>query len=247
MGKEKDQYNVKIEVFEGPLGVLLNMIERRKLFINDISLSQIADDYIAYIQNNNIFSIDDSSDFILIASTLMLIKSKSLLPKIELSLDEERKIDDLGERLKSYQRIKELSIHIKNRFGENIIFQKKENHRKILDYVFSPDKNIKKEKMFSLVVDLIIRLPKKENKAERKVKKVISLEEVISNLSEKIRRGIKLSFNEFSKKEKAEKIEIVVNFLAMLELFKQGTIFVDQKVIFGDIDMESREVLIPHY
>ncbi len=93
-----EEYLVKTHIFEGPLDTLLSLIEKRKLFINDISLAQVADDYIAYIKSLNEFPIADSSHFILIASTLVLIKSKSLLPDLNLTTEEQESIDDLEDR-----------------------------------------------------------------------------------------------------------------------------------------------------
>jgi segregation and condensation protein A len=88
-------YKVKTETFEGPLDLLLSLIEKRKLFINDISLAKVADDYVSHIQSLGNFPIADSANFILIASTLLLIKSKSLLPQLTLSEEEQTNVDDL--------------------------------------------------------------------------------------------------------------------------------------------------------
>src|SRR3954463_13221764 len=114
-------YKVKVSQFEGPLDLLLNLIEKRKLFINEISLARIADDYIAYVQQLGSFPIAESAQFILIASTLLLIKSKSLLPTLHFSLEEEASVEDLENRLKLYQRVPNLTVHIKDRFGKEII------------------------------------------------------------------------------------------------------------------------------
>ncbi len=245
MSNESD-YKVKTESFEGPLGVLLNMIEKRKLFINDISLAEISDDYISYLRNSNNFSIKDSVDFILIASALMLIKSRSLLPNLNLTLEEEKKIDDLEGRLKAYKEIRDLSEHVKKRFGKQIIFQKKQV-KGVVEPVFSPDKNITKDSLFALAVESLTKIPKKQIAPRKSVRKVVSLEEMIDNLTERIKSSMKMSFADFSKKDKAEKVNVVVSFLAMLELFKQGSISVSQSISFGDISMENREVGTPHY
>ena len=102
----ENAFQIKTEVFEGPLDLLLNLIEKRKLFINDIALSKVADDYIAYLQSQEKFPIAQSADFLVIASTLLLIKSKSLLPNLNLSEEEQHDVNDLERRLKIYQRIK---------------------------------------------------------------------------------------------------------------------------------------------
>ncbi|HVT74797.1 MAG TPA: segregation/condensation protein A, partial [Candidatus Paceibacterota bacterium] len=97
-------FTVKQERFEGPLELLLDLIEKRKLFVNDVSLSKVADDYIGYVNNLGEFPVAEGAQFVLIASTLLLIKSKSLLPTLELTTDEQASIDDLNRRLKIYER-----------------------------------------------------------------------------------------------------------------------------------------------
>jgi segregation and condensation protein A len=98
-----DKFLVKTEAFEGPLDLLLHLIEKRKLLINEVSLIKITDDYIEYIQSHDNISLKNNAHFILVASTLVLIKSKSLLPTLELTREEEQDIEDLEARI--YQRL----------------------------------------------------------------------------------------------------------------------------------------------
>ncbi|MDD2935169.1 MAG: segregation/condensation protein A [Candidatus Pacebacteria bacterium] len=238
------EYTIKTQSFEGPLGLLLDLIEKRKLFINDISLSVIADDYIEYIRNRGSMSIRESSEFILIASALMLIKSKSLLPNLNLSTEEEQSIEDLENRLRLYKRFRELSIHVNQRFGKNIIFAG--NKTKNIEIIFSPDKHTSVDNLFSSIVSVITKLPKKEIISKGAVRKVISLEEMIDNLTERIKRQVKMSFSEFSG-NKTEKINVVVSFLAVLELVKQGIVAVKQTATFGEIDIENTDISTPVY
>lgn len=242
---EEQKYKIKTEVFEGSLDLLLNLIEKRKLFINDISLAKITDEYIEYIKNNQNFSVGDSSNFVLVASTLILIKSKSLLPTLDLTLEEEKNIEDLEDRLKEYQKTRELSRYIEKMFGKNIIFSK--SNSRSFEPIFSPDKKITLKNTFSSIREIINNFPVKEIIPKRVVKKVISLEETIQNLTKRIKSNIKMSFNEFSGIGKVEKINIVVSFLAMLELVKQGVVLVKQKDSFEDIDIENGEVGVPTY
>ena len=88
-------FTVKQQQFEGPLELLLDLIEKRKLFVSDIALAQVTDDYIAHIKSSTEFPIADSAQFILVASTLLLIKSKSLLPSLDLTTEEQADIKDL--------------------------------------------------------------------------------------------------------------------------------------------------------
>lgn len=240
-----ERYKIKTEIFEGPLDLLLSLIEKRKLFINDISLAKIADDYIEYIKNSGDFSIRNSSDFVLVASTLILIKSKSLLPTLNLTLEEEQSIEDLEDRLKEYKKIKELSIHVSERFGKNNIYPR--NEKKDFTPIFSPDTKITSQNMFGLIVEIITKLPKKEIIPKGMVRKVVSLEKVINDLTNRIKANFKMSFRDFSGGSKAEKINVVVSFLAMLELVKQGIVDVKQQKNFDDIDIENMEVGVPHY
>jgi len=241
---ETNAFKIKTEVFEGPLDLLLSLIEKRKLFINDISLAKVADDYIAYLQSLEKFPIADSADFLVIASTLLLIKSKSLLPNLSLTEDENRDVNDLEKRLKIYQRIKELSQHIKVQFGKNIIFYAEQ--RKMLP-VFSPDATMTKENFLSAIVSVIKALPKIENIPKAVVKKVISLEEMISTLTNRIQSSIKMSFREFAKVGKEERVNVIISFLAMLELVKQGIVSVKQNNHFDDIEIETQQTGVPHY
>ena len=240
-----DAFKIKTEVFEGPLDLLLNLIEKKKLFINDIALSKVADDYIAYLQNQEQFPIAQSADFLVIASTLLLIKSKSLLPNLNLSEEEQHDVSDLERRLKIYQRIKELSVHIKNQFGKEIIFAAEP--RKAIP-VFSPDTTMTKENFLTAIMSVIKGLPKMaENIPKAVVKKVISLEEMIGNLTTRIQSSLKLSFREFAKVGKEERVNVIISFLAMLELVKQGIVNVRQNNQFEDIEMETQNTGLPHY
>jgi len=244
-----DEYQVKTHIFEGPLDTLLSLIEKRKLFINDISLSQVADDYIAYIkQRENVadnFPIADSAHFILIASTLVLIKSKSLLPNLTLTEEEEHSIEDLEARLTEYQKYKALSVHLRERFGIHAEYLRLPSKEKVI--VFAPDKNTTISCLYETISSLILEIPKIEFVPKAVVQKVISLEEMMEDLRERITASLKMSFKDFAKVDKAEKVSVIVSFLAMLELVKQGIISVRQDHDFHDIEIETQVAGVPKY
>lgn len=237
-------FTVKQQSFDGPLDVLLTLIEKRKLFINDISLAKVADDYLAHIKTLGNFPIADSANFVLIASTLVLIKSKSLLPNLELTADEQGDIADLERRLKIYRRIKELSVGIKERFGKHISFSPEP--RKV-EPIFSPDTSMTVAALISAVRDVLKNLPKKEFLPKVIVEKVMSLEEMITHLTKRVTDSLRMSFREFSKGGKENKIHVIVSFLAMLELVKQGIISVTQESRNDDILMETESLGVPKY
>jgi segregation and condensation protein A len=238
-------HTVKTEVFEGPLDLLLSLIEKRKLFINDISLSKIADDYIETIRALPEIPLKDVANFVFIASTLVLIKSKSLLPSLNLSLEEEGDIERLKDRLRIYQRIKELSEHVKQTFGKNIIFEREAPKRAVI--TFSPGEDTIIQNIFIAVENILMHLPKITVSPQAVVKKMITLEDAIGKLVKRIDQHLKMSFKKYSGLGKEEKSTVIVNFLAVLELIKRGAIDAVQKDNFSDFDIETREIKVPHY
>jgi len=239
-----NQFKIKTEVFEGPMDLLLSLIEKRKLLINDVSLAKVTDDFISHLQNREVYSIKDTSEFLVVASTLLLIKSRSLIPSLNLSEEEKTDMRDLELKLKIYKKIKELSINIKNNFGKKIIFFP--NARKA-EPVFSPSPEMNAENISKAIFEVIKNLPKFEVKPKLKVVKVVSLEEMITSLTKRVQSSLKMSFKDFSGIGKAEKVNVIVSFLAMLELVKQGIIEVNQREKFDDIQMETKNVGVPSY
>jgi segregation and condensation protein A len=239
-----DKYQVKTEVYEGPLDVLLQLIEKRKLFINDISLAEITDNFIEYVQSMQRLPLKNIADFIVVASTLVLIKSKSLMPVLDLTEEEEMSIDELEFRLREYKEIKRLSRYVDNLFGKQIIFSKKPTH---IEPVFSPETSLTPENLYLSALSLINSFPKKEDIKQAAIKKVVSLEEMMSHLTERIKSSLKLSFRNFSDVSGGEKINIIVSFLAVLELVKRGIVSVNQDKEFEDFDIENQDVGVPNY
>jgi len=242
-------YSVKTGSFEGPLDLLLTLIEDRKFFVNEISLAEVTNDYISYLKTVNETSNDkhiaDVSYFVLIASTLILVKSKSLLPNLSLTEDEKENITDLENRLKLYQIIKGASVNINANFGKKIIFMP--NERIWSEPIFSPDPLVTSQNIFTSIKNVISGAPKKEEKLpDIEVKKIINIEEIIDNLTKRIQGAINLSFREFtkgngSKNEEEAKTHVIISFLAMLELVREGIISVIQKSSFDDIEINKQE------
>jgi len=237
-------YKVKTLAFEGSLELLLNLIEKRKLLINEISLAEVADDFIAYVKGLEKFPIAESANFILVASTLVLIKSKSLLPTLDLTDEEESNVAELEQRLKIYQRTRELSRKVDVLFGKHRIFLPKPLERAP---IFSPDSRLTVVFAVKLIREILKNLPKPEVLARAVVEKMISLEEMIENLTKRVNTCLKMSFREFTKVGSEEKVNIIIGFLAMLELVKRGAIAVTQDKNFGDIEMETENLGVPKY
>src|SRR3989344_5353426 len=244
---EQNRFLVKIPAFEGPLELLLSLIEKRKLFINDVSLAKVADDYIEHLKKLQDFPMADISQFILVASTLLLIKSKSLLPTLDLSSEEEEDVSDLERRLKLLRLFRELSVHVKDNFGKEMIFPRPTG--RMVEPILSPSEDLNMDNLLSALRKALNELPKFVQITKTIVGKVVSLEETIERLIERVKKNIKLSFSEFSGRNggKAEKVEVIVSFLAMLELVKRSVISVSQREHFGEIDMETNGFGVPDY
>ena len=172
-----DTFVVQTNIFEGPLDLLLTLIERRKLYISDLSLAEVTNDFISYVEKSEEFPVSESADFIVIAATLLLVKSRSLLSALELTTEEKESIDDLEHRLKLYKRMRELSQHVRVRFGSRILFAKRPS--KIREPIFSPDPKFTVPFFEEAIRNIMANLPKKVSMPQTLVKKVISLEEMI--------------------------------------------------------------------
>ena len=232
---ETESYTVKTTGFEGPFGLLLELVEKRKLFINDVSLATVTEDYLNYMNKLGGLNPAEIASFVLVASTLILIKSKSLLPNLSLTLEEEGDIKNLEERLRLYQLFTKLGENIKDMFGQKIIFSPLERRNDVL--VFLPDDQITKENMMSFAREVLGAMPKKVFLPEVEVLKVISIEEMIEKLTQRIKETLSMNFKDLSGKitTREEKVVMIVGFLAMLELVRQGIIHAVQKNGFEDI------------
>ena len=232
---------VKTPVYEGPLEVLLELIEKRKLLINDISLAEVCDEYIARINAMPPLPVGETAEFIALAATLLLIKSRSLLPSLDLSDDESRDIKELEYRLALYKLIKEAS-HGLGRLNLPVLY---EGRPQELEPLYIPDPSVTATSLRGAAQTLIDGFPATLVLPKVEVKKIISLEEMINTMAARISQAFKMSFREFSGKK--ERGEIIVSFLALLELVKQGILKAEQEAHFGDITLESDSVSTPNY
>ncbi|MEK7587085.1 MAG: segregation/condensation protein A [Patescibacteria group bacterium] len=240
------EFKLKVGEFEGPLPLLLDLIEKRKLHISEVSLALVADSYVSYLNGlGEQKSMSEMANFIVVAATLMLIKSISLLPNIQVTEEERASIEDLENRLKIYQKIKNLSVHVKKSFGNKTIMYRE--GRGEVTPVFSPTKSVNLLNFNQIIRNLIATLPSVEKIPQVIVKKILSLEEVMQDLAKRVQSAFKMNFGQFVA-DKKDKINIIVSFLGMLELVKQGIVEVRQDSHFADISIENlNSTSVPHY
>ena len=219
----------------------MELIEKRKLLINDISLASVTDEYIARVNAMESLPVGETAEFISLAATLLLIKSRSLLPGLQLSEDESRDIKELQYRLAVYQLIKEASV----RLGRSDLPLLYEGTPREQEPLFIPDPSVTLASLRASAQALMEGFPAMLILPKVEVKKIMSLEEMIDKMAARIQGALRMSFKEFSGKK--ERGEIIVGFLALLELVKQGIIKAQQEAHFGDITLESDTVSTPNY
>lgn len=216
-------YNYKLDVFEGPLDLLLHLIEKHKIEITDIPIVEITSQYLKYLDNWNHFDIHYSSEFLVMASTLLQIKSRMLLPKAEPEPeDAEDPRDELVAKLVEFKKIKDFTALLMERTAVSVnIFSRPEELSVLgLDNVY----NFELSQLYEIFYQTIKRakeLPEEEPVREVKVEKdSYSLEDMIFSLSSRVRRGESLYFKELLVVIET-KSGMVTIFMAVLELLKQ--------------------------
>jgi len=233
-------YEVQLEKFNGPLDLLLQLIEEKNLDVTEISLSQVTAGYLSYLSQNEKIEPRDMVEFLVVAATLILIKSKAILPTIDLSLEEKEEIMDLEQRLVLYRLFKTAGQKFKQQLNQPpFLFSREPWTNKVRQ--FSPPANVDITKLFEAYKG-IIEQSKEEAEVlpEAKIKRVITLEERISQLISKLSGGQSFKFSEIT--SKAEKTEVIITFLAILHLAKEKIISVKQENNFGELFIQSNNI-----
>lgn len=227
-------FQIAQEKFAGPLDLLLSLIEEKKLEIAEISIAKVTDDFLKHLGDIKQAQTGTLADFLVIAAKLLLIKSKSLLPSLELSLEEQEDIQDLTKRLEIYKIFKEASLNIKKIFMEKECFSREFLFSQTP--IFYPPKDLTMGDIYKSFLKIWEEFQKiNEETSVEKIKKIVKIEEKIKHILSLINSGGAMGFN--SVVSKAEKIEIIITFLAILQMFKEKMITVDQESEFGEITL----------
>lgn len=238
------EYLVKTGEFEGPVHLLLQLIQDRKLHVSEVSLAAVTEDFLRFIASHTL-NYSQVSSFIVVSSTLLLIKSRSLLPTLELTEEEEESITDLTERVRQYEVIRTYAERLIPLYGKHPLFVRRYQDR---IPVFAPDSQVNLTVLSGLLHDLFVAFPVVEKLPEKAMKVVVKLEVMIDDLKERIQKGMTLHSREIMDKyrnatdpteKRQAKVFAVVSFLAMLELVKKGFASVLQDENFGDIELTN--------
>jgi segregation and condensation protein A len=237
-------HQVQTEKFTGPIGVLYEMIEARKLSVSDFSLVSITEDFINYVKaiGAEQFSTEEVSQFISVASVLILLKSRSLLPELELTEDENRDILILENQLKAFELLKQQSKLVQKKWQKNNeIFLSANVAYRETGKIFVPDPSMQISHFHSYIQNRLTEIdPKEEEKKEVKVHKSLKIEDALSHVRQVIKRLKNLNFKSLGdsgdeRLREKNKRNVVILFLAVLELVKIGEIDAKQDDSFGDI------------
>lgn len=226
-------YHIRLEQFEGPMDLLLSLIEKEKLDITQVSLAKVADQYLEYLRSGEAISLENLSSFLSIAARLILIKSRALLPILRFDDEEEEAMDDLEAQLRIYKRFREAAQRLGIMFGSARGAYARESFLGT-QVVFYPPKNISAGDLRSHFLNVLGEIPVLEELPEKEIAAVVTLEEKILALQDTLAARAESSFSELAANAK-DRVEVIVSFLAILELVKQRFIFVEQERFFADI------------
>lgn len=229
--------DIKLEQFEGPLELLLRLIENEKLTVTEISLATVTDEYLKRLEEMSLYRhVDELADFLVIAARLLLIKSRKLLPS--LSTEEEEDILDLEKRLKIYQEFHSASKVLEKMWNAHRVSFARSVRMIVPEEVhFSPPQRIdcqKLELVFRTIIAVQIVAPQTHRLT---FDSRISIQDKISHIKGVLEKRIRCSFKNVVD-DHSSRTEVIVSFLALLELVKQREATVSQENLFDDIHID---------
>ncbi len=233
-------YPVKVEQFEGPLDLLLQLIEQEQLSITSVSLAAVTEQYLKRLEQlGDRLTPADLADFLVVAAKLLLIKSQALLPY--LTWDQEDDEDSLESQLKIYREyaVAAKAIHaqiLKRQFGFS-----RERLLVAEEVGFAPPMSLTAVRLSEVFAGIIGNLPVLPTLPQGLVRRTVSLQEKIAHLRTLLAGAAKLKFSTVLRPAK-DRTEVIVSFLALLELIKMQNASVSQGGLFGDIVVERVEV-----
>lgn len=248
--EKKDVFKIEIENFEGPLDLLCFLISKNKMNIFDVSLSQITDEYIEYLNHMQSMNLDIATEFLVMASNLLYIKSKKLLPVIEPEEDEEDEMlteEEILSRILEYKQYKEKVEDFKKIYAENFgTFEKQAEALKI-KREWDGNLNASLEELYNIYQIVEQRNKDKVNKKAKNVENIVTYEKVtirskVKQIIDLFKKKTSFVFSKVYDPKKDKKIDIVTAFLSVLELSRLKHVDIEQKNMFGDIVVKKKDM-----
>ncbi len=240
---ETKKYAIKIDNFEGPLDLLIYLIEKNKMDIYDINLTEITEQYIEYLNAMEELNLEIASEFLIMASSLLYLKSKKLLPKQE-NDEEELTEEELIERIIEYKKYKEITTKLKENY---ILFSKRITKQP--EEIVLPKRKLEKEYNNTIIPttyqNILERTSEKLNQNAKNIEKIALVDNytVASKVKEMVRvlvKQKKFVFNKLFSIKQRDKQEVVTAFSGLLELSRRNKVSTNQEKVFGDIFVEKK-------
>lgn len=242
---ETNKYAIKIDNFEGPLDLLCHLIDKNKMNIYDINLSEITDQYIEYIKSMEAMNLEVTSEFLIMASTLLYLKSKSLLPKQE---EEEKELteEELLRRIIEYKKYKEITKKMKEFYTQSGMCLSK-----MPDEIKFPKQKLERNYESSVVYEAYKNIVEKNsqrlNQNAKNINKIAITEtytvgDKVKTMFRELLHHKKFVFNNLFPKQKCSRPEIVTAFTGLLELSRRSKVLTSQEELFGNIEVEKKRV-----
>ncbi|KMZ41267.1 MULTISPECIES: segregation/condensation protein A [Bacillales] len=237
-------YSIKLDSFEGPLDLLLHLIDKAEVDIYDIPVAEITEQYLATIDKMQELQLDVASEFVVMAATLLSIKSKMLLPKkeehvfqqfLDMDVDEIDPREELVARLLEYKRYKMLAENLREmEIGRNQVFTRPAEN--LSPYVREEDHTVTNVTLYDLInaLEKLVKKTKEKEPMTKVSRDEISIKDRMTEIRQAVRSGGMVRFSELFT-QGATRTEIVTTFLALLELMKAKHITCVQNQLFQDI------------
>ncbi|MBP6943219.1 MAG: segregation/condensation protein A [Candidatus Buchananbacteria bacterium] len=225
-------YETKLEKFQGPLDLLLQLIDSQELDISHVSLAQVTDQYLQYIDAATAIDTTELADFLVVATKLLVIKSRLLLP--QLVTEEEDSADSLEAQLRMYKEYLEASKKIEARLGEKQFSWTREKIAQPIEPMFRPPQLVTSPVLAEVFQEIIARIEYVVSLPQRVMEHVVSLREKLGDIRTRLSGVSSLSFKSLVT-DAGSRAELVVCFMALLELIKSGEAAVNQAHVFDDI------------
>ena len=240
----KEKYNVVLQNFEGPMDLLLYLISKHKMNIFDISLSELTDKYVEYLNELTESNIEVASEFIVMAATLLDIKARRLLPEIEPKEDEEEITEeDIINKIIEYKKYKEISEKIQELYSTNFgSFSKPFEKIKYNENIHYTGQKLDVNELYEIYSDILYRNASKINKKAEEINKLAVYEKVtvkdkVKQIVNYLNSNNKMVFNSMYNVKNCNNLEIATAFLGVLELSKLKQVLIDQDYLFSDINV----------
>lgn len=226
---------VEQEEFNGPLDLLLHLIQRDELDITSVSLAQVTDGFLSYLDKNEDMPEYELADFLMIASRLLYLKSRAILPAVFMPEEEEEV--DLAAQLRMYKAFVEASKQIEERITQGKFSHMRQRMVVTPDQGFYPPEEVSSEGIHNAFEKVINRLRPFFTLSQETIKKVKSIKETIKSIRKFFSKNRSGTFDEIIKNAES-KTDVIMSFVALLELVKQREVSVSQKGTFNDIKLE---------